>query len=230
MIDIKNIATNLVQEAVKSTVKEGRPAGKRNLTFDGSVGSNADQLFLRYGRALTKNDNELALLGDKISLLANNMTDEEIERAVADEDSELYKLTQQYNELDIQGSALEKIMTKYAQEYKANNGVVSPETRAELRNFDPDEMNKYHTNLYQKSLDKLKKALQKYGMNRNSFDTNSVDGTDPKMQKWIAKTNKDKKDKDNKDDKEEKDKTNNVGETDPKMQNLIYSNATEMSR
>ena len=67
-------------------------------------------------------------------------------------------------------------------------------------------------------------------MNRNSFDTNSVDGTDPKMQKWIAKTDKDKKDKDNKDDKEEKDKTNNVGETDPKMQDLIYSNATEMSR
>jgi hypothetical protein len=219
MIDIKNIATNLVQEAVKSTVKEGRPAGKRNLTFDGSVGSNADQLFLRYGRALTKNDNELALLGDKISLLANNMTDEEIERAASDETSELYQLTKQYNELDSQGSALEKIMTKYAQEYKANDGTVSPETRAELRNFDPDEKNRYNTDLYQKSLDKLKKALQKYGMNRNSFDTNSVDGTDPKMKKWIAK---------DKDDKE--DKTNNVSETDPKMQNLIYSNATEMSR
>lgn len=185
MIDIKNIATNLVQEAVKSTVKEGRPAGKRNLTFDGSVGSNADQLFLRYGRALTKNDNELALLGDKISLLANNMTDEEIERAVSDETSELYQLTKQYNKLDSQGSALEKIMTKYAQEYKANDGTVSPETRAELRNFDSDEKNRYNTDLYQKSLDKLKKALQKYGMNRDSFDTNSVDGTDPKMKKWI---------------------------------------------
>lgn len=228
MIDIKNIATNLVQEAVKSTVKEGRPAGQRNLTFDGSVGSNADQLFLRYGRFLAKNDNKLALLGDQISLLANNMTDEEIERAVSDETSELYQLTKQYNELDIQGSALEKIMTKYAQEYKANNGIVSSKTRAELRNFDPDEMSRYYTNLYQKSLDKLKKALQKYGMNRNSFDTNSVDGTDPKMKKWIAKN-----DKDNKNDKEEKDKknkTDNVGETDPKMQNLIYSNATEMSR
>ena len=132
MIDVKELSTNLVKEAVESTVskqvKEGRPAGIRNLTFDGSVGSNADQLFLKYGRTLNKKETELEQLGNRIATLSAMMSDDEIDQAVADPNSELFKLVQQYNEVEKYADSLESIMTKYAQEYKNNDKVVSDTT------------------------------------------------------------------------------------------------------
>lgn len=190
MIDVKELSTNLVKEAVESTVskqiKEGRPAGIRNLTFDGSVGSNADQLFLKYGRTLNKKETELEQLGNRIAALSAMMSDDEIDQAVADPNSELFKLVQQYNEVEKYADSLESIMTKYAQEYKNNDKVVSDTTRAELRNFDRDELNRYNTDLYQKSLNNLKAALSKRGLNRDSFDNMGVDANDPKVQKWTT--------------------------------------------
>lgn len=190
MIDVKELSTNLVKEAVESTVskqvKEGRPAGIRNLTFDGSVGSNADQLFLKYGRTLNKKETELEQLGNRIATLSAMMSDDEIDQAVADPNSELFKLVQQYNEVEKYADSLESIMTKYAQEYKNNDKVVSDTTRAELRNFDRDELNRYNTDLYQKSLNNLKAALSKRGLNRDSFDNMGVDANDPKVQKWTT--------------------------------------------
>ena len=190
MIDVKELSTNLVKEAVESTVskqiKEGRPAGIRNLTFDGSVGSNADQLFLKYGRTLNKKETELEQLGNRIAALSAMMSDDEIDQAVADPNSELFKLVQQYNEVEKYADSLESIMTKYAQEYKNNDKVVSDITRAELRNFDRDELNRYNTDLYQKSLNNLKAALSKRGLNRDSFDNMGVDANDPKVQKWTT--------------------------------------------
>lgn len=200
MIDIKDIALNLVKEAVNSTlpnyIKEGRPATPKNLTFDGSVGSNADQLFLRYGRTLNKKEKELEILGDQIATISKNMDDEAIEQAVQDSNSELYKLVKKYNEIEAYADSLESIMVKYAQEYKDNNGIVSNETRAELRNFDQDEKNRYNTDLYQKALDKLKTSLDKKGITRNSFDNMGLDPNDPKANRlsqmsqdlgWIEK-------------------------------------------
>ena len=190
MIDVKELSTNLVKEAVESTVskqvKEGRPAGIRNLTFDGSVGSNADQLFLKYGRTLNKKETELEQLGNRIATLSAMMSDDKIDQAVADPNAELFKLVQQYNEVEKYADSLESIMTKYAQEYKNNDKVVSDTTRAELRNFDRDELNRYNTDLYQKSLNNLKAALSKRGLNRDSFDNMGVDANDPKVQKWTT--------------------------------------------
>lgn len=190
MIDIKELSTNLVKEAVESTVskqvKEGRPAGIRNLTFDGSVGSNADQLFLKYGRTLNKKETELEQLGNRIAALSSTMNDDEIDMAIENPNSELFKLVQQYNEVEKYADSLESIMTKYAQEYKNNDKVVSDTTRAELRNFDRDELNRYNTDLYQKSLNNLKAALSKRGLNRDSFDNMGIDANNPKVQKWTT--------------------------------------------
>ena len=186
MIEIKEIAKNLVTEAIKSTqVKEGRPAGKRNLTFDGSVGSNADQLFLRYGRTLTKKEKELEMLGDQIASMSQKMDDESIEKAAKDTESPLYKLVQRYNELEDYADSLESIMMKYAQEYKDNDGIVSDQTRAELRNFDQDEKDKYNTDLYKRALDKLRQALNKRGMDRDSFGSVGLDPNDPKTDRLL---------------------------------------------
>lgn len=190
MINIKELSTNLVKEAVESTVskqvKEGRPAGIRNLTFDGSVGSNADQLFLKYGRTLNKKETELEQLGNRIAALSSTMNDDEIDMAIENPNSELFKLVQQYNEVEKYADSLESIMTKYAQEYKNNDKVVSDTTRAELRNFDRDELNRYNTDLYQKSLNNLKAALSKRGLNRDSFDNMGIDANNPKVQKWTT--------------------------------------------
>lgn len=202
MIDIKNIAKNLVKEAVESTVskqvKEGRPAGQTNLTFDGKVGSNADQTFLRYSRLLNKKQQELDILGNQIATISSNMDDASVEVAAQDPNSELYQLVAKYNEAEKYVSDLEAIMKKYGQEYKANGGEYNPETdayekgsvssetRAQLNNFDQAEKDRYNTDLYQKSLAKLKAALGKQGIDRTSFDNMGIDPNDPKMQKWAA--------------------------------------------
>lgn len=201
MIDIKNIAKNLVKEAVESTVssqikKEGRSVGQRNLTFDGSIGSNADQLFLRYGRVLSKREKELEDLGNKIAIISSNMDDASVEQAAQDPNSELYNLVQKYNETENYISELETIMKKYGNEYKSNGGAYNPETdayeggsvsgetRKALNTFDQNEKDRYNTDLYQKSLNKLKSALAKQGITRDSFDNMGIDSTNSKMQKW----------------------------------------------
>jgi len=206
MIDINVIAKNLVKEAVDSTVasqvkKEGRPASQTNLTFDGSVGSNADQNFLRYKRILFKKDQELDSLGQQIASITSNMDDASIDNAVQNPESDLYKITQQYEETEKYISSLEAIMKKYVKEYQANGGVydpntdslsggfVSDETRRELKNFDQNEMSRYNTDVYQGALNKLKSKLAAYGVNSpNDLGLDSINPNDPKMQKWAAGT------------------------------------------
>lgn len=194
MVDIQNISKNLVKEAIDTTVakqvkREGRlPSGKTVITPDGSRGSNADQFMLRWGfRRLKKMNNEMKKLQDRIKLLHKSMTDEEFDQAIEDPNSELCKLVFEFDNLENKRSKLDKIMIQYTDEHDNNDGIVSSETKDKLKNFNPEDSERYNTKLFQKTMDKLKAACEKHGIkspNDILLDP-GVNANDPRMQKYI---------------------------------------------